>query len=97
MVRTNACQVERNGKKAGCALSALVGWHNHDCTPTAAATVMADGRLSICALRDIVSGKEVTPTRARPGPGPDPGPGFNPSHSPQPPARAPAPSPSPQP
>lgn len=59
MVRTNACQVERNGKKAGCALSALVGWHNHDCTPTAAATVMADGRLSICALRDIVSGKEV--------------------------------------
>ena len=63
MVRTNACQVERNGKKAGCALSALVGWHNHDCTPTAAATVMGDGRLSICALRDMPQGAEVPPAR----------------------------------
>lgn len=60
MVRTNACQVERNnGKKAGCALSALVGWHNHDCAPNAAATVMGDGRLSICALRDMALGEEV--------------------------------------
>ena len=74
MVRTNACQVERNGKKAGCALSALVGWHNHDCTPNAAATVMADGRLSICALRDIDLGKEVTPTRTSTWPSPRPRP-----------------------
>ena len=59
MVRTNACQFERAGKKAGCALSALVGWHNHDCTPNAAATVMDDGRLSVCALRDAAAGAEV--------------------------------------
>ena len=59
MVRTNACQVQRNGKKAGCALSALVGWHNHDCAPNAAATVMDDGKISVCALRDVAAAEEV--------------------------------------
>ena len=59
MVRTNACAVQRNGKKAGCALSALVGWHNHDCIPNAAATVMDDGRIAVCALRDIAEGDAV--------------------------------------
>ena len=60
MVRTNACQIERpKGRKAGCALSALVGWHNHDCAPSAAATVMDDGRLAVCALRDVREGEEV--------------------------------------
>eukprot|EP00308_Calcidiscus_leptoporus_P012601 CAMPEP_0119358692 /NCGR_PEP_ID=MMETSP1334-20130426/6829_1 /TAXON_ID=127549 /ORGANISM="Calcidiscus leptoporus, Strain RCC1130" /LENGTH=433 /DNA_ID=CAMNT_0007373235 /DNA_START=47 /DNA_END=1348 /DNA_ORIENTATION=- len=59
MVRTNACQVERNGKKAGCALSALVGWHNHDCAPNAAATVMEDGRIGMYALTSLQEGAEV--------------------------------------
>ena len=59
MVRTNACQVERNGRKAGCVLSALVGWHNHDCAPNASATVMDDGRIAVCALGDVARGAEV--------------------------------------
>ena len=59
-VRTNACEITRAGKKVGCALSVLMGWHNHDCTPSAQATVAADGCVTLTALRDIGEGEEVT-------------------------------------
>ena len=59
-VRTNACEVSRGGGKVGCALSVLMGWHNHDCLPAAAATVEENGRVTLTALRDISEGEEVT-------------------------------------
>ena len=59
-VRTNACEVRRDGKKVGCALSVLMGWHNHDCTPSASCTVDAEGKVTVSALRDIAEGEEVT-------------------------------------
>lgn len=60
-VRTNACEVRRHdGKKAACALSALMGWHNHDCTPNAKAEVREDGCVALSALRGIKSGEEIT-------------------------------------
>jgi hypothetical protein len=59
-VRTNAAEVSRGGKKVGCALSVLMGWHNHDCTPSAVANVTADGAVTVRALRDIAEGEEVT-------------------------------------
>ena len=49
MIRANACEVHRGGKR-GCALSALMGWHNHDCKPCATAAVSADGVLRVEAL-----------------------------------------------
>jgi len=58
-VRTNACEVSRHGKKAGCALSVLMGWHNHDCLPNAQPTVDEAGHVSIKALRDIAEGEEI--------------------------------------
>ena len=60
MIRANACEVHRGGKRAGCALSALMGWHNHDCKPCATAAVSADGVLRVEALREIAEGEEVT-------------------------------------
>ena len=60
MIRTNACQVTRYGAKAGCALSALMGYHNHDCKPNAQAQVTDDGAVTITALSEIASGDEVT-------------------------------------
>ena len=59
-VRTNACEVSRGGKKVGCALSVLMGWHNHDCVPSCQATVDDNGHVSITALRDIAVGQELT-------------------------------------
>jgi len=58
-VRTNACEVTRNGKKVGCALSVLMGWHNHDCLPSCQATVNDEGCVTITALRDIKEGEEL--------------------------------------
>ena len=59
-VRTNACEVVRAGKKAGCALSVLMGWHNHDCLPSCQATVTDEGHVTITALRDIKEGEELS-------------------------------------
>jgi len=59
-VRTNACEISRDGKKVGCALSVLMGWHNHDCMPNAEANVDAAGSVTMRALRDIAEGEEVT-------------------------------------
>ena len=59
-VRTNACQIVRGGRKVGSALSVLMGWHNHDCMPSASSTVAADGMVTLTALRDIAEGEEVT-------------------------------------
>lgn len=58
-IRTNACEVQRGGAKVGCALSALMGWHNHDCAPNAAARVGEDGQLRIEALRGVAADDEV--------------------------------------
>ena len=58
-VRTNACEVSRNGCKAGMALSVLTGWHNHDCLPNAQSLVDADGKVGVHALRDIEEGEEI--------------------------------------
>ena len=52
-MRTNACEISRGGKKVGCALSVLMGWHNHDCLPNAQATVDEEGLVSVRALRDM--------------------------------------------
>jgi hypothetical protein len=60
-VRTNACEMRRcGGKKAACALSCLMGWHNHDCTPNAKAEVREDGHIALTTLRDIKAGEEIT-------------------------------------
>jgi hypothetical protein len=59
-VRTNACEVVRGGERVGSALSVLMGWHNHDCTPNAHAVVDSDGSVVIRAIRDLKRGDEVT-------------------------------------
>eukprot|EP00325_Prymnesiales_sp_UTEX-LB-985_P001988 CAMPEP_0174699036 /NCGR_PEP_ID=MMETSP1094-20130205/4441_1 /TAXON_ID=156173 /ORGANISM="Chrysochromulina brevifilum, Strain UTEX LB 985" /LENGTH=446 /DNA_ID=CAMNT_0015896297 /DNA_START=29 /DNA_END=1369 /DNA_ORIENTATION=- len=59
-VRTNACQISRGGKKVGCAVSVLMGYHNHDCSPNAAADIDGEGSVTMTALRDITEGEEVT-------------------------------------
>ena len=59
-VRTNACQVTRRGQKVGCALSCLMGWHNHDCNPSASSQVTSDGHVTVTALRDLREGEEIT-------------------------------------
>ena len=59
-VRTNACQISRGGAKVGCALSVLMGWHNHDCSPNAAAVVGPSGEVAVTALKDIKEGEEIT-------------------------------------
>jgi hypothetical protein len=59
-IRTNAAQIHRLGVKAGCALSVLLGWHNHSCRPNAAASIDADGLLRVVALRPIAMAEEVT-------------------------------------
>ena len=58
-VRTNAAEIVRNGKKSGCALSVLMGWHNHSCIPNAQAEVRDDGHVTISALRDLAKDEEV--------------------------------------
>lgn len=58
-LRTNACEVRRGDLRAGCALSALMGWHNHDCAPNASATIGPEGALVMTALRDVAAGDEV--------------------------------------
>jgi len=59
-VRTNACEIYRNKEKVGCALSTLMGWHNHDCTPNAASTIGEDGKVAITTLRPIAAAEELT-------------------------------------
>ena len=59
-VRTNACEVSRAGKKVGCALSVLMGWHNHDCNPNAASRIGESGAVELETLREIKSGDEIT-------------------------------------
>lgn len=59
-LRTNACEVTRGNKKIGCALSVLMGWHNHDCLPSCQASVNDDGHVAITALRDIPEGEELS-------------------------------------
>lgn len=97
-IRTNACEVVRDGRKVGttsaasrphlfdisavrtpaahlgrtshlisarsaqvgCALSALLGWHNHACAPNASASVDADGRVCVRTGRHVAAGEEVT-------------------------------------
>ncbi len=58
-IRTNACEVVRAGAKAGCALSVLMGWHNHSCEPNAEAAVDDDGAIAIRALAEIRQGDEI--------------------------------------
>jgi len=59
-VRTNACEISRGGVRVGCALSVLMGWHNHDCAPNAAVVVSPTGDLTVTALKDIADGEEIT-------------------------------------
>ena len=59
-IRTNACHIIRGNAKVGCALSVLMGWHNHDCSPNAASVIGPSGEVSISALKDIAEGEEVT-------------------------------------
>lgn len=59
-VRTNACEVRRNGNKVGCALSVLMGWHNHDCLPNTGVTLAENGKVTVTALRDVKEGEELT-------------------------------------
>jgi len=58
-VRTNAAEITRGGKKVGCALSVLMGWHNHDCAPNATAMIATDGAVTITAKEDVKEGDEI--------------------------------------
>jgi hypothetical protein len=58
-IRGNAASIERGGAKVGCALSAHMGYANHDCTPNAEATVDAEGLVTLRALSNIPVGDEV--------------------------------------
>lgn len=58
-IRTNACEIHRREAKVGCALSALMGWHNHDCAPNAMSRIGDDGLVRIETLRPIALGEEV--------------------------------------
>ena len=59
-IRTNAAEITRSNKKVGCALSVLMGWHNHDCAPNARSVIEADGSVQIQSLKEIKDGEEVT-------------------------------------
>ena len=58
-IRGNAASIERGGAKVGCALSAHMGYSNHDCTPNAEANVDAEGLVTLRALSDMNEGDEV--------------------------------------
>jgi hypothetical protein len=58
-IRGNAAGILRDGQKVGCALSVLMGYCNHDCTPNAEACVDKDGFVTITALENIAAGEEV--------------------------------------
>ena len=58
-IRGNAASIERGGAKVGCALSAHMGYSNHDCTPNAEANVDAEGLVTLRALSDMKEGDEV--------------------------------------
>ena len=58
-IRGNAASIERGGKKVGCALSAHMGYSNHDCTPNAEAIVDMAGYVTLRALTDIGANEEV--------------------------------------
>ena len=45
--------------QVGCALSTLMGWHNHDCNPNAGATIADCGRVRIESKRRIALGEEA--------------------------------------
>ena len=58
-IRTNAASINKSGLgKVGCALSAYMGYTNHDCTPSLQATVDGDGFLCLKALKGIEEGHE---------------------------------------
>ena len=59
-MRTNACEISRGGRKVGCALSVLMGWHNHDCSPNAQSTITPGGEVTLTALKDVKDGEELT-------------------------------------
>ena len=58
-IRGNAAGIEWNGQKVGCALSVLMGYCNHDCTPNAEASVDEEGFVKIIALRAIEETDEI--------------------------------------
>jgi hypothetical protein len=60
-IRTNAAAINTpNVGKVGCALSGYMGFTNHDCDPSAQASVDDGGFLSLRAQRDISAGEELT-------------------------------------
>ena len=58
-IRGNAAGILREGRKVGCALSVLMGYCNHDCTPNAEACVDEEGFVTLTARKDIAPGEEV--------------------------------------
>ena len=58
-IRGNAASIERGGKKVGCALSAHMGYSNHDCTPNAEAVVNMEGFVTLRALTNINADEEI--------------------------------------
>jgi hypothetical protein len=59
-IHSNAARISHQGRAAGCALSAHVGFANHDCAPNCAARVDAAGMVALTALGDLVAGDELT-------------------------------------
>ena len=58
-IRGNAASIERGGNKVGCALSAHMGYCNHDCTPNTEASVDKDGFVTLRALAPIEANAEI--------------------------------------
>ena len=58
-IRGNAASIERGGSKVGCALSAHMGYCNHDCTPNTEASVDKDGFVTLRALAAIEANAEI--------------------------------------
>ena len=58
-IRGNAASIERGGNKVGCALSAHMGYSNHDCTPNAEAIVDGAGFVVLRALAKIDAHSEI--------------------------------------
>ena len=59
-IGTNAATIaSEDGTPAGCAVSAHMGFTNHDCAPNCAAAIRG-GRVALTALRDLADGDELT-------------------------------------
>lgn len=59
-IGTNAATIaSEDGTPAGCAVSAHMGFTNHDCAPNCAAAIRR-GRVAITALGDLAEGDELT-------------------------------------